>query len=429
MKNEWFLSRWKLKTEGVVLPEERLPAAQTVLAGVQHIVAMFGGTVLVPILTGFDPNVAVFFSGIGTLIYFLAVGGRIPSYLGSSGSFIAVVIAATAYPGAGANLHIGVALGGIIAAGVIYTLIGIVVVLAGHGWVEELMPPVVTGTVVAVIGLNLAPIAVKAVSGSSFETFLGIVTILAVGVVAVFAPGFWRRIPILAGGATAYLLYWGLANGLGFGQPIDFMPVARAAWFGIPNFSEPIFEARAMVLIAPVAIILVAENLGHLKALSAMIGRDLDAYLGPAFIGDGVATIVAGSAGGIGVTTYAENIGIMGVTRIYSTLVFVVAAPLAILLGFCPKFGASILTIPGPVIGGLSFVLFGLIAATAGRIWVENKVDFSKASNLIIVGVSLVAGTGDFVVKFGEFSLGGVGTASFGAIILCQLFRLKPVKE
>jgi putative pyrimidine permease RutG len=429
MKIEWLPSSWKLNTEGAVLPEQRLPAVQTVLVGIQHVVAMFGGTVLVPILMGFDPNVAVLFSGIGTLIFFLAVGGRVPSYLGSSGSFIAVVIAATAYAGEGTNLHIGVALGGIIAAGVIYTLVGVVVVLAGHGWVEELMPPVVTGTVVAIIGLNLAPIAVKAVSGHGLETFVGIVTVITVGVVAVYAPGFWQRIPILMGGAVAYLLYGVLANGFGLGKPIDFAPVIAAAWLGIPNFSQPVFEARAMTLIAPVAIVLVAENLGHLKALSAMIGRDLDAYIGRAFIGDGVATVIAGSAGGSGVTTYAENIGIMGVTRIYSTLVFVVAASFAILLGFCPKFGALILTIPGPVIGGLSIVLFGLIAATAGRIWVENKVDFSKAGNLIVVGASLVAGAGDFVVKFGEFSLGGVGTASLGAIVLCQLLRVRPAKE
>jgi putative pyrimidine permease RutG len=423
MRVAWFPSGWTLKTEGVVLPEQRLPAVQTVLVGFQHVVAMFGGTVLVPILMGFDPNVAVLFSGIGTLVFFIAVGGRIPSYLGSSGSFIAVVIAATAYPGQGPNPQIAVALGGIIAAGVIYTLIGIAVALAGHRWVEELMPPVVTGTVVAIIGLNLAPIAVKAVSVGGLEMFVGIVTVITVGVVAVYAPGFWRRIPILVGGLAAYLLYAILANGLGLGKPIDFTQVIEAAWLGTPNFSQPVFEAKAMILIAPVAIVLVAENLGHLKALSAMIGRDLDASIGRAFIGDGIATIIAGSAGGTGVTTYAENIGIMGVTRIYSTLVFVVAAPFAILLGFCPKFGASIMTIPGPVVGGLSFVLFGLIAATAGRIWVENKVDFSQAGNLIIVGVSLVAGAGNLDIAFGGFSLGGVGTASLAAIILCQLLR------
>ena len=423
MTTAWLPSGWKLKSEGVILPEERLPAVQTVIVGLQHVVAMFGATVLAPILMGFDPNVVVLFSGVGTLIFFVAVGGRVPSYLGSSFSFIAAVIAATAYAGPGPNPNVGIALGGIIAAGVLYTLIGIAVVLAGHSWVEKLMPPVVTGAVVAVIGLNLAPVAVKGVSGGAFDMAIAVVTVAMIGGVAVFAPGFWQRIPILIGGAFAYLLHWVLANGLGLGTPIDFRRVADAAWLGTPNFSAPVFDIKAMTMIAPVAIILVAENLGHIKALNAMIGRNLDSYLGRAFIGDGIATMVAASCGGTGVTTYAENIGVMGMTKIYSTLVFVVAATFAILLGFSPKFGALILTIPGSVIGGLSIVLFGLIAATAGRIWVENNVDFSKASNLITVGVSLVAGAGDLTFNFGGFSVGGISTASLGAIILYQLLR------
>jgi putative pyrimidine permease RutG len=417
------MSGWRLKSEGVILPEERLPAVQTVIVGLQHVVAMFGATVLAPLLMGFDPNVVVLFSGVGTLIFFMAVGGRVPSYLGSSFSFIAAVIAATAYVGPGANSNVGIALGGIIAAGMLYTLIGTTVVLTGHSWVEKLMPPVVTGAVVAVIGLNLAPVAVKGVSGDAFETAIAIMTVAMIGGGAVFAPGFWQRIPILIGGASAYLLYWVFANGFGLGTPIEFHRLADAAWIGTPKFSAPVFDIKAMTIIAPVAIILVAENLGHLKALSALIGRNLDPYLGRAFIGDGIATMVAASFGGTGMTTYAENIGVMGMTKIYSSLVFVVAATFAVLLGFSPKFGALILTIPGPVIGGLSIVVFGLIAATAGRIWVENKVDFSRASNLITVGVSLVAGAGDLTLNFGGFSVGGIGTASLGAIILNQLLR------
>ena len=178
-----------------------------------------------------------------------------------------------------------------------------------------------------------------------------------------------------------------------------------------------------MALIAPVAMILVAENLGHIKAVSAMTGRDLDRYMGRAFVGDGVATMVPGSVGGTGVTTYAENIGVMAVTKIYSTLVFVVAALIAILLGFSPKFGALIQTIPGAVLGGVSIVVFGLIAVAGARIWVENKVDFSDNRNLIVAAVTLVLGTGDFTLKFGSFTLGGIGTATFGAILLYALLR------
>lgn len=418
-----FLSRWTLKTGGVIAPDERLPMGQTVALGLQHVVAMFGATVLAPLLMGFDPNVSILFSGISTLIFFVVTGGKLPSYLGSSFSFIAVVIAATAYAGSGPNANIGVALGGIIACGALYAIIGLIVMKSGIGWIETLMPPVVTGAIVAVIGLNLAPIAVKGVSASGFDAFIGLFTVVAVGVVAVYTSGTVQRLPILLGGLAAYILYAVLANGMGMGKPIDFSGVMNAAWIGMPNFTAPVFDAKAMALIAPVAIILVAENLGHVKAIGVMTGRNLDPLLGRAFLGDGIATMVSGAGGGTGMTTYAENMGVMAVTKIFSTLVFIVAGLFAILLGFSPKFGALILTIPGPVLGGLALVVFGLISATAGRIWVENKVDFSNARNLITVGVALTVGAGDLMLKFGGFSLGGIGTATFGAIILYQILN------
>ena len=420
---EGILPRWTLKRGGVIAPDERLPWGQTLFVGLQHIFAMFGSTVLAPILMGFDPNTAIFFSGIGTLIFFLVVGGRVPSYLGSSFAFIAVVIAATGYKGSGPNANIGVALGGIIVTGIVYALIGLIVMAVGYRWIERLMPPVVTGAVVAVIGLNLAPVAIRDVSGSSFDTWAGLVTVLAVAAVAVYAPGLLRRLPILLGGLIGYLIYLVLANGLGLAKPIDFTALSRAAWIGLPHFTAPVFQANAMTLIPPVAIILVAENLGHVKAVSAMTGRNLDRYLGRAFLGDGLATIVAAAGGGTGVTTYAENIGVMAVTRIYSTLIFVVAALVAVLLGFSPKFGALVGTIPPAVLGGLSIVLFGLIAATGGRIWVQNQVDFSISRNLVTAAVTLTLGAGDLALKVGGFTVGGIGTATFGAIILYKLLR------
>ena len=418
-----YFPRWKLRTVGVIATDERLPAGQTIALGLQHVVAMFGATVLAPLLMGFNPNVAILFSGIGTLIFFALVGGRVPSYLGSSFSFIGVVIAATAYAGSGPNPNIGVALTGIIAAGVVLSIVGLIVMKIGYAWIERLMPPAVTGAVVAVIGLNLAPIAVKSVSGSTIDTWIGIGTILAVALVAVRAPGLGRRLPILLGGIAGYVLYAILANGLGLAKPIDFNGVANAAWIGMPSLTAPVWSVQAIALIAPVAIVLVAENLGHVKAVAAMTGQNLDAYLGRAFLGDGVATIVAGSGGGTGVTTYAENIGVMAVTKIYSSLIFVVAALTAIVLGFSPKFGAMIMTIPGPVLGGLSIVVFGLITATGARIWVQNRVDFSQTRNLITVAVTLVIGAGDLALKFGDFTLGGIGTATFGAILLYQVLR------
>jgi uracil-xanthine permease len=245
----------------------------------------------------------------------------------------------------------------------------------------------------------------------------------------VSAPGLWRRLPVIIGAIAGYLLYLLLTNVLGLGKPVDYTALAAAPWIGLPKFTAPSFHANAVFLIAPVAIILVAENLGHIKAIGAMTGRSLDPYLGRAFLGDGLATIVSALGGGPGVTTYAENIGVMAATRVYSTLLFVVAAVVSILLGFSPKFGALIQSIPGPVIGGLSLVLFGLIAAMAGRIWGENRVDFSDPQNLITVAVALTAGAGDLTLKFGNFTMGGIGTATFGAIILYQIFGWSKAKE
>ncbi len=364
-------------------------------------------------------------SGIGTLIFFLITGGKVPSYLGSSFAFIGVVIAATGYAGQGANAHIGVALGGIIACGLLYTLIGALVQAVDTGWIERFMPPVVTGSVVAVIGLNLAGIPIKNMAASNFDSWMQVVTFVSVGLVAVLTRGMVQRLLILVGLIVASIIYAVLTNGLGLGKPMDLSALANAAWFGLPNFAAPVFEANAMLLIAPVAIILVAENLGHIKAVTAMTGQDLDRYMGRAFIGDGVATMVSGGAGGTGVTTYAENIGVMAATKIYSTAVFLLAGVFALVLGFSPKFGALIQTIPLPVMGGVSIVVFGLIAVAGAKIWVDNKVDFSQNKNLIVAAITLILGTGDFTLKFGQFALGGIGTATFGAILLYALLNRK----
>jgi uracil-xanthine permease len=373
---------------------------------------------------GFDANVAVLMSGVGTLIFFAAVGGRVPSYVGSSFSFIAAVIAATGYAGQGANPNIGVALGSIVACGAIYAVIGLVVTAMGTGWIERLMPPVVTGSVVAVIGLNLASLPIKTMAPTAFDAWIQAATFFAIALVAVFATGMLRRLLILVGLILATLIYAVLTNGLGWGRPIDLGLIENATWLGVPHFDRPAFDLRAIVLIAPVALILVAENLGHLRAVGAMTGRDMGPYIGRAFVGDGVATMVSGGVGGTGVTTYAENIGVMAATRIYSTALFVTAALFAILLGFSPKFGALIHTIALPAMGGVSIVIFGLIAIAGARIWVDNKVDFTDSRNMMVAAVTLVLGTGDFTLKFGDFALGGIGTATFGALILNAVLSL-----
>jgi putative pyrimidine permease RutG len=402
----------------VVAPDERLPWGPTIALGVQHVIAMFGATVLAPLLMGFDPNVAILMSGVGTLIFFFVVGGHVPSYLGSSFAFIGVVISATGYAGQGPNANLPVALGGIIACGVVVALIGVIVTLIGVGWIEALMPPVVTGAVVAVIGLNLAGVPIKNMAPTGFDAWMQAVTFLSVGLVACYARGMTQRLLILVGLIIASIIYAILTNGFGLGKPIDFSKIASAPWFGLPNFATPVFTGQAILLIAPVAVILIAENLGHIKAVTAMTGKNLDPYMGRAFIGDGVATIISGAVGGTGVTTYAENIGVMAATKIYSTAMFVVAAVIAIVLGFSPKFGALLQTIPLAVMGGVSIVVFGLIAVAGAKIWVENKVDFGNNVNLIVAAVTLVLGTGDYTLKFGQFTMGGIGTATFGAILL-----------
>ncbi|HEY9094772.1 MAG TPA: solute carrier family 23 protein [Hydrogenophaga sp.] len=408
---------------GVIGPDERLPWPATGVMGVQHLIAMFGATVLAPILMGFDPNVAILMSGIGTLIFFVMTGGKVPSYLGSSFAFIGVVIAASGYSGPGPNANIGVALGGIVACGIVYTLIGALVQAVGTGWIERLMPPVVTGAVVAVIGLNLAGIPIKNMAPTNFDAWMQGITFVCVALVAVFTTGMVQRLLILVGLILASVVYAVLTNGLGLGTPLDLSGIANAAWFGLPRFAAPVFETKAMSLIAPVAIILVAENLGHIKAVTAMTGRNLDRYMGRAFMGDGVATVVAGMSGGTGVTTYAENIGVMAATKIYSTAVFFVAGLFAIVLGFSPKFGALIQTIPLPVMGGVSIVVFGLIAIAGAKIWVDNKVDFSDNKNLLVAAITLILGTGDYTLKFGDFAFGGIGTATFGAVLLHLLLN------
>ena len=424
-----FLPRWREVRPGpddVIAPDERLPWPQTSVMGVQHVIAMFGSTILAPILMGFDPNVAILMSGVGTLIFFLITGGRVPSYLGSSFAFISVVGAATAYSGSGVNPNIGLALGGIVACGLVYTLVGFIVQAVGTGWIERFMPPVVTGAIVAVIGLNLAAVPIQKMASNNFESWMQAMTFISVGLVAVVARGMLQRLLILAGLILASIVYAVLTNGFGLGKPVDLSGVASAAWLGMPHFSAPQFNTQAMVLIVPIVIILVAENLGHIKAVTAMTGKNLDQYMGRAFIGDGVATMVSGSVGGTGVTTYAENIGVMAATRIYSTAVFMVAGLIAMLLGFSPKFGALIQAIPLPVMGGVSIVVFGLIAVAGAKIWVENRVDFSQNKNLLVAAITLIIGTGEFTLKFGSFALGGIGTATFGAIILYQLFNRAP---
>ncbi|MBF7685710.1 pyrimidine utilization transport protein G [Acinetobacter sp. B10A] len=428
MSERWF-NTWKpfkgdLEKTPVAM-NEYLPAGQSIVLGAQHAFAMFGATILAPLLMGFNPSLTMLMTGIGTILFFLITGGRVPSYLGSSFAFIGAVAAATGYSGVGANPHIELALGGIVLCGVVYAVIGLLVMKTGTQWIENLLPPVVTGAIVMIIGLNLAPVTIKGVSGNAFDSWLAFVTVLCIGSVAVFTTGLLRRLLLLVGLVLSYIIYFVLSNVMGFGKPIDFAPIQQAAWFGLPTFHSPVFTMNAALLIIPVVIILVAENLGHFKAVSAMTGQNISPYMGRAFLADGVCTSISGMIGGTGMTTYAENIGVMAATKIYSTIIFVVAGIFAIALGLSPKFGALISTIPNAILGGASIVVFGLITISGIRIWINHNVDFSQNGNMFVAAVTIIMGAGNYALHIGSLDLGGIGTATFAAIVLNLILNRK----
>ena len=423
MGERWFPIWRRAQRTDIIAPDEHPGVGQTILLGGQHVLAMTGSTVVGPLLMGFDPNVAILCSGLGTILFFLITGGRIPSYLGSSFSFIALVVTLTGYSGHGPNPDIALACGGIFVAGGVYALIGLLVRIMGSGWIERLMPPSVTGAIGAAIGLNLAPVASRGLGHGGAGTGCGIFALLCTALLAVYGGPYLRRLSILLSLLASTLVYVVVANGLHLAPPMDFSEISAAPLIGLPHLTAPRFTEHAAILLAPVALVLVAENLGHLKAIGAMTGRPLDHLTGRAFLGDGLATMLAASLGGTGVTTYVENIGVMALSRVYSTLTFGVAGLFAILLGFSPFFGALLRAIPEPVLSGLSVGLFGLIAATMVRVWVDNHVDFSRASTLFPVGVALVAGAGDLTFTIGSVTLGGIATATIAAISLNQILN------
>lgn len=368
---------------------------------------MFGATFLVPVLTGFPPATTIFFSGIGTLMFLAITRNRVPSYLGSSFAFIAPVIAAQTDGG------IPVALGGIFVAGVVFFIVGLIIDRLGAHVIEVVMPPLVTGAIVAVIGFNLAGVAKVQFEQ---EPVVAGVTLAAILLIGVLFRGLIGRLSIFLGVAIG----WVLAALLGKAPTPG---VADADWLGLPTFTLPEFDARAIGLIVPVVVVLIAENTGHVKAVASMTERNLDDTLGKAYMGDGAATAVAGLFGGSGTTTYAENIGVMAASRVYSTAAYVVAGGVAIALGLIPKFGAFIATIPVGVLGGATVVLYGLIGILGSRIWVEARVDFKDPVNLLTAAVALIFGIADFTITIGELSFTGIATGSFGAIIIYHVLR------
>jgi uracil-xanthine permease len=391
----------------VVAPGERLSWPRTIGIGMQHVVAMFGATFLVPLITGFPPSTTLFFSAVGTALFLLVTKNRLPSYLGSSFAFIAPIGAATSSSGMSA------ALGGVLVTGVLLAVVGLVVHVAGARWIDVVMPPAVTGTVVALIGFNLAPEAWNNVQKAPVTA---VSTIAAIVLVTVLFRGILGRLSILVGVLVGYAV-------AALRGEIDFTAVGDAAWLGLPTFTAPTFEPALLGLFLPVVFVLVAENVGHVKSVAAMTGQNLDDVAGRALLADGLATTLAGAGGGSGTTTYAENIGVMAATRVYSTAAYAVAAATALLLSLSPKFGEVINTIPEGVLGGAATVLYGMIGVLGARIWVQNRVDFSDPVNLTTAAIALVVGIANYTWAVGELTFGGIALGTASAIGVYHLMR------
>ncbi len=422
---------WKLVYDGrtpppgaVVRPGERLSSLRMAGLGAQHVVAMFG----------LNPNLAVMMSGVATIIFLLIVNGKVPSYLGTSASFVAAVTAIRAQGGDSADVT-----GAILIAGVILALVGIVVHYGGARYVRAVLPPAVTGAVVMLIGFNLATVATTIYFPN--DQWVALLTTAFLIGMAVLGRGFVSRIAVFLALVFGYLISW-IADSFSTVQScksaghcvavhrVSWGGVGSASWFGLPKTITsptfgvlsgphlPVFKFTFILLVIPSVIALLAENSGHVKAVSEMTGDDLDPYVGRAFIGDGVGTAIASLVGGSPTTTYAENIGVMAATRIYSTLAYYIAAVVAILFGFCPKFGAVVAATPGGVLGGITLVLYGMIGLLGAKIWIENRVSFADPVNLVPLAGGIIAGIGNLAIKFtSTFSITGIAAGTLIVII------------
>ena len=400
--------------------DERVPVAKAIPLGIQHFMSMFGSTVLVPFLTGLSPSLAIMCSGIGTILYLLVTRGKIPSYLGSSFAFITPIAMVASSQGVGA---VG---GALIVTGLVYVAVAGIIKVAGTGWLDFILPAPVVAPVIVVIGLGLSATAVKMAffnggydSGAplSYEGFAVAALTLAVSVVfSTCFRGFWSTIPVLIGVLVGYAASCML--GL-----VDFQPIAEAAWIGLPTLTAPTFDLGAIILIAPVAIVIIIEHIGHLLVVGEVVGKNYNDMLPRSLLGDGLSTMVSGFLGGTPTTTYAENIGVMSATRVYSTQIFWYAGGIAFIVGgFCPKIEAIINSIPTSVMGGVSLLLFGLIASNGLRMLVSNRVDFSKARNLMLVSAILVVGVGmetaGIKILVGAYEIPGMATSAIVGVIL-----------
>ncbi|WP_448531650.1 uracil-xanthine permease family protein [Pseudothermotoga sp.] len=374
------------------------------LLSLQHFVAMFGATVLVPLLTGLDPLVALFTAGTGTLLFHTITGGMVPVFLGSSFAFIAPIIMVKEQLG-----DLAYATGGIFVAGFVYLLFALLVWLVGTEKVKRLFPPLVTGPMIVVIGLTLSPVAIQMASQNWLVATVVVVTVI---LTSVLLKGFWSMIPVLFGVLAGYAV--SLPLGL-----VDVSVVQQSSWLSVPHFILPKFNWTAIATIAPVSIATVMEHIGDITTNGAVVGKNFFEKPGlhRTLIGDGLATSLAGLLGGPANTTYSENTGVLALTRVYDPRVLRGAAFLAMLVAFLAKFGAVLRTIPTPVIGGISLILFGMIASVGIRTLVNARVDFSKPKNLLIASLILTVGIGGATLKIGHVEFKGLSLAAIVGIV------------
>ena len=407
---------------------EKLPVLESLPLSFQHLTAMFGATILVPILLGVDPAIALLMNGIGTLIYTWVTKGGIPAYLGSSFAFIAPAMLVISTYGGFSHAQ-----SGFIFFGLFFVLISFVVKFWGIKWIDIVMPPAVMGAVVAIIGLELAPVAAQMSGLAPWPTNVGqtvqpfvmdtntvIVSMftLIVGIAgSVLFKGFMQVIPILFAVVVGYLL--ALAMGM-----VDTAAIGNAAWFALPTFSTPVFDLNAIVIIAPACIVVLAEHISHLIVTGKITESDLMEKPGlhRSLLGDGISNVLSGFAGSPPNTTYGENIGVMAITRVYSVWVIRGAALLAIAFSLIGKVSAAISTIPNAVMGGITMLLYGVIAVQGFRMFVEQKVDFSKNSNMVLGAVTFVVGVSGASINIGSVQLKGMAFAAIIGVVLSLIF-------
>ncbi len=417
----------------VVRPDERLSWPRMVGFGAQHVVAMFGATFVFPLVMGLDPNVAIMFSGVGTIMFLLIVKGKVPSYLGTSASFVAGVASIRGLFGGDTPAVDAIVTGAILVVGLVLALVGVAVHFLGVQVIHRIFPPVVTGAVVMLIGFGLAYVVADIYWPQ--DQWIALITMVVTFVVIGLFKGFIGRIGILLGLVIGFVLSWAAdrvfgnitAFNAGTGAVdthprVSFDAVASADWFGLPSMHFPDVRFSAVLLVLPAAIALFAENVGHVKAVGEMTKTDVDPYMGRAVAADGAATVVASAFGGSPTTTYAENIGVMAATRVYSTAAYYIAAVIAILFGLCPKFGALVAATPGGVLGGITVILYGMIGLLGAKIWIENRVDFSDPVNLVPIGAGIILAIGPVTHMIGsDFPLQGI---AFGTIVVVAGYHL-----